>query len=738
MFCIKTEADVFYADDKQESQYGKSASIIENADKTEIQGEKTALNEEAAMVKEVVVVGNPVGENFRLNDPVPQTGVSRETFENRFNMRAGDMIKRMPGVTFEGPPGENQDVRLLGLDKEFTRVQLDGIQLPGAGEKREFQVNRISAFLIDDVRVIRNPTAEYESDGIAGRVDVRTRPIPEKLTIHGRLGYGTRDGFHDSFWHQAVGFGIRPTKWFGIMAAFDNLEDVFEKDKSRIESTGKTEKEDERVPRKSRNMYLDLGFFYGPGEFHIKPLYLDRDEDKRKRKVKEDITKPEVSNEELETEFERKFQKTVGIGLHHLYTFREGIVWDTLIGYYVSNEKKKDKEKLKFKEKDFDFVLDKTEFEKEDKEDETWNFSSSLLIPFELGLRQELKFGGALRFRDRFRDKSEKFEVDSKGNIKDLRKPKDSYALSEDYHAAFVQNQVWVADRFSVLPGVRLEYVELNSRSGDGTKGESTFTDINPSLHLLYQFRDDVSFRGAVSRGVNRPKFDELSPFEQEEDKKIKIGNPNLEPARSWNFNLGSDYVGKYLMFGINLFYKNISDVIEEIDTGIVRDGKEVFRIENVGDGWVRGVELEQRVGLGMMNIPALNRFILWANESFLDSELKDAGGKRRRFKDQPRFVSNLGFDYIYEPFGAIFTASWNYIGERKNIEADKEKTIKPFSTIDLAVRQRVVNRLNCFVEVENVTDEKRREKELKTDGTLASMAESNGRTFWFGLEYKF
>ena len=197
-----------------------------------------------------------------------------------------------------------------------------------------------------------------------------------------------------------------------------------------------------------------------------------------------------------------------------------------------------------------------------------------------------------------------------------------------------------------------------------------------------------MSFHGAVSIGVNRPKFDELSPFEQEEANRFKIGNPNLEPARSWNFNLGTDYVQKNMAFGINLSYKNVSGVIEEVDTGIDKNGKDVLQFENVGDGWIKGIELEQRgVSLGITNISFLRRFTLCANETFLDSELEEEDGDKRPFKDQPSFISNLGFDYLYEPFGTVFTASWNYIGER-----EKSYTEYSFNTFSPAFAIRAEN----------------------------------------------
>lgn len=88
----------------------------------------------------VTVTTERVAEESRLSDPVPNTGVNREQIDNRANRRVGEILKRMPGVYMGGAPGENNDVRLRGLDKEFTRIQLDDMTLPDGGEKRELQV----------------------------------------------------------------------------------------------------------------------------------------------------------------------------------------------------------------------------------------------------------------------------------------------------------------------------------------------------------------------------------------------------------------------------------------------------------------------------------------------------------------------------------------------------------------------------------------------------------------------
>lgn len=75
---------------------------------------------------ETEVVAEALHEKERLNSPVPQAGVVRDEFAPRNNRRAGDVIQRLPGL-YIGPPGERKDVRLRGLDKEFTRPEFNGV-----------------------------------------------------------------------------------------------------------------------------------------------------------------------------------------------------------------------------------------------------------------------------------------------------------------------------------------------------------------------------------------------------------------------------------------------------------------------------------------------------------------------------------------------------------------------------------------------------------------------------------
>jgi len=695
--------------------------------------------EDLPVAPEVQIDGQIVPYEERLFMAQPQTILKRDDIDNQPSRRAGDILKRMPGVFTGGPIGEDKDVRLRGLDKEFTRIRVDGFTLPDPGEKREFQVDRLPAFMVEEIRIIRNPTAESESDGIAGQIDIITRPIPRELKVDARLGYGGYDDFDGDVYQGALAFGMRPIENFGFLTSLDTLHDDNLKEKSKIFSTGKEEQEQEDRVKDFRSAKLDLGYFYGAGEVHIKPLIIEVDEKKDKFKLNLDPGKKAKRDEEQED----KDQRTVGVELTQKHDFGAGLVWDNRFGFHRTAEKK-DKTKQAFEEQTAganNFVLKKTEFEQEDKVDRTFNAATKLTIPLDFIRPQELRIGAAGRLRDRSRDKA-KQELLADGSIVDRALgPKDIYDLEEQYLAAFVQNEIWLSERLSILPGLRVEHVKLVSSSATGADADakSNRVDFNPSLHLTYALRNDLTLRAAASRGVNRPKFDDLSPFEEEKADRFVIGNPDLNPATAWKYDVGFDFARRDILLGVNLFYQDIKGVIEEVDTGISRDGKPVYSVQNVGDGWNRGIELEQRLGFDWTKLPLLSGLVLWSNQTLLDSELEAADGSKRPFKDQPDYLVNIGGDYTYKPWGSTLSVAWHYVDVTEEINPEGNRKIKAAqSTVDIGLYQKVAKNTRLFFEVQNLTDKDKKETETKVNGETSVSSEKIGRSYLAGLEMKF
>ena len=327
--------------------------------------------------------------------------------------------------------------------------------------------------------------------------------------------------------------------------------------------------------------------------------------------------------------------------------------------------------------------------------------------------------------------------MDLAGNSKDTSTPKDRYHLSERYAAGFAQDRLRLTDSLSLMPGLRIEHVRLESGTPATARAHRTFVDVNPSLHLLSRLADSVSVRAAVSRGLARPKFDELSSYEVESATKITIGNPDLDPTRAWSLDAGVDYATPMLTLSANGFYKDVAGVIEEVDTGLNRDTRDIYQVQNVGDGWVRGLELEGRLRMPARVHRWVRPFSVWANQTFLSSRLRAASGMARPFKEQPAWIANIGLDYNAERTGTSISFIANVLADRYDYKPAGDVTAKRGSTnMDMAVYQRLRGNWRLFVEANNLTDTDRAENEMFVNGTENRRTEVYGRTVLAGIQF--
>jgi outer membrane receptor protein involved in Fe transport len=382
--------------------------------------------------------------------------------------------------------------------------------------------------------------------------------------------------------------------------------------------------------------------------------------------------------------------------------------------------------------------LAKHTIENEDKADRTFAADTKLTLPLGNDFAHMIKAGAAFRTRDRHRLKT-KFESSAPAFAPvDKTGPKDNYFIDENYAAFFVQDTWHATQSLTVLGGARFERVEFASRTPATADVERSFNDFNPSLQTLWRVRPDTSLKFAVSRALNRPKFDELSPFEQDDGKKITLGNPGLAPSRAWKADFGVDFVRRDVFLAVNLFHQEVSGLIESVETGERRRNLPIVQVLNVGDGWVRGVELEQRLGLRWANHRLLRGLTFWSNQAWLRSEVTEyATGRIKPFNGQPRFLANLGFDY--EIGRVYFTVSARYVGERPGDDASVDlKTQAAEYPVDAALHFRLGRGLSLFVEGNNVTDERKVETTLKADGSRIAKQEATGRAWLAGLRYHF
>lgn len=696
--------------------------------------------ESTTRLPSIVVSGSvPAGEAARLESTVPVVTITRSEFEALPNDRVSDIVGRMPGVVVSGPPGEKKSFSVRGLPTDYTRVSVDGIQLPAPS--RSFELMNMSSFLAGEVTLVRNPSAEYEADGIAGRIAVTTRAIPAEPTGELRLGYG---GLYDPDGTARVAGGSYGGRFdrFGLLGSVSYEERRVTKRKDNSEFTfqggpgNQGFRRNEEEPKDVANLdaALDLAAFYDDGEIHLKPIALRETSDLDKWRDQYRRVTGQFQDRVLTTG--REEATNLGLTLDHTHRFAGDVSLRSFANVATARYDTRNRETTLTPALTFASASE-TE---SDFDDRTIQAGTTLTLPLAAGVPHLLKAGVVLRSSDR-RSDGETYTLDAAGRRSQtaanrLTSSQADYEIEERYYAAFVQDEVSLG-RLTLTPGLRIEHVAADL-SGYNGRFDTHTTDLFPSLPVRFRLSEDVTLRAAVSRQINRPKFEDMAPGITQRGQRLIYGNPDVKPTRSWSLDAGAEYHSGDLFLGANLFYRRVRDVIEanEISTN-------TLVVRNVGDGYARGLELEQRVSLAVLGMEALRPLTVFANQTFLDTEVNDPDTGKRPFAETPDVMGNLGVMWNDPETGTILSATVTASGERLVVSNEgggqiRYKTRRAETFVDLYGEQRLVGGFSVFAMVENLTDKARSEYEV-TNGVLSREAViATGRTALVGGRLRF
>jgi TonB-dependent receptor len=148
-------------------------------------------------------------------------------------------------------------------------------------------------------------------------------------------------------------------------------------------------------------------------------------------------------------------------------------------------------------------------------------------------------------------------------------------ADSNGYHsierviAGYVQNTITVG-HFKVLGGLRIE----------GTQGSFVGTIANfdasgkfiSDTPVQYNINGSTNIRAAYGRGIARPNFSDLPPFQlvEQNRNRVTVGNPALKPTHANDYDLLFEHYLKSVgIIEAGWFYKALSDPIFQIQTNL-------------------------------------------------------------------------------------------------------------------------------------------------------------------------
>ncbi len=678
-----------------------------------------------------------------------QTLVVDRAETSRFNdATLGELLRRTPGVVIGGPPGEAKDLRIRGLDKEYTLVLVDGRRMPDGGEKREFALDRLPAALVERVEVYRNPTASLPSQGVGGAVNVVLKDIPPEGFLEWETGTGVT-GSPDSaplagqaFLH--AGHRMGSVGWL-LSGGWQQRYVPKEKRKIQEEAEGRVtgregEEEDRRFLDLSLRPRLSWVAPSGRDRFTFTPLLLRTREDLRRDKDKRN-----AAGALQETETSREVKTRSGLRLEGGWTkeLSGGAMFEVQAGVQESREEK-DRTNARFKG---GTSLDRTDLEREAKDERERFGTVRLRLPWLPS--HTLTLGTELTLRDRSKDKRV-VERRPSGQETTRIGPRDRYDLTEREGGSFLADEWRLTPRQIVTAGIRLEYVDNQARAADRESPRQQGWFVARSAHYLLAVTPSLNLRAAAAQTTRRPKFDDLVPYLETRQGTLlqpdKVGNPALRPEEALSFEVGLErFFAKAGVLGLTVFRKRLEDRIEaalEQDPAL---GRWVERPLNIGRGTLAGAEVDVRASLDPLGVPG---FTLYGNVALYRSRLRVAdAGRDRPFDKQPSYVLNLGFDQALTPWGIHLGANFNRVAEvTKEEMKDGHRRLDLEDTgdfLDVYLSKTLPGAMELRFGGRNLLEADKRKEKLSwtADGTFVSRdveGEGSRRTFHLTLRRKF
>jgi len=689
-----------------------------------------------------IVVQADIAYRNRTDSVAPVLSYDLEYFQRFEPLTVGDMLKRVPSVAFVSDVLEYDGAQLRGLDPGYTQILINGKKVPGASNDRSFFVDRIPAELVERIEIIRSTSANRSGDAVAGALNIVLRDAYEFDGKYVRLGALRFDDGEIKPTYGAVASGEvgggRLLGGFNVQGRYNPKQ----KRSDRFEEPGGdfTDREDQADTRDGDDYSANLSYTrdIGTGRLSVEGFYVRTDRTETEHSVEyNDPTSTSRDNLlSINDQVEKIRQDNWSLGVDYVFDMAGGRTEFDLDYARFDDDTRSTEEEDGFDDDDTPPSFDEREGTRT--LTETRDSEGSFKLAHKRGV------GGAMMefgvdFLDKRRETTlQVSEVDTDEEGAPLP-PYDEFDRNDsrideqriDPYLMFTGSMgalAWEA-------GVRYETTDVDV-AFDGDTASNDYNTLLPSAHLKWDFTSADRLLLSLGRTVRRPNFDQILPLTLEEEfgDNDFTGNPTLDPERAWGVDFGYERrLGTRGVFGVNVFYRDVKDLIEIVNTGepsstALGDYEDeveefldenpgatpatpgypefdpssfVYTARNVGDGSVYGIEFDLSTPLTALGLPDTGLFV---NYSWLDSDVKDDFGERR-FNNQAKYVYNVGFIQDLRDWGMSFGASYRRQGNAFARLLAEEVTTSYDGDLEVFIEKRFGDNLSVRLTGSNLLD---------------------------------
>ena len=540
----------------------------------------------------------------------------------------------------------------------------------------------IPADQIKKVEVITSPGAKYEGEGDAGIVNIITKKtiidgynatlntmIGSKVTRNGfslnlgkgRFGLSSRANFYGS-WPGRIGKNTYTRyDWTNINENDTiNLNQLFQ--------NGKTENYYQGY-RGSLNAYYDINdynsinssFSFGgrtsPSKKENSVDYInstvdslsylsDYLSDKTDRSLNiewtTDYTKKFKDNDERELSFAIQLGGDINDG----NTIIDENINSILRSTYNQNDEKVIEETFQV---DYSHPLGKSKsIDKNSNDSRKNNFSNKAKGKKWRGKKSnsnKIELGVKIINRDR--------EMVYSNQLNNIYKSSEKFDYNQHVISSYVSTEISMKKGFGLKTGVRYENTQSsgNWKNNSESPFKNNYGNLLPSFVISKSFSPMRSIKFSYNQRIRRPSVRNINTNENFDDSRnFTVGNPQLKPTRSEQYEFTLNSFGKILQGSTQLYYKHSNDVIESfLDT--IQNGSSISTYKNIGE--------TRQLGISFFGSMRLNKLTLRGSFDLYNYSGKDISLGYEEWTESVVLYSyyfggsyNLGKNWKAETFG--------------------------------------------------------------------------------------
>lgn len=732
-----------------------------------------------------VVVQADIAYRNRTDAVAPVLSYDLEYFQRFEPLTVGDMLKRVPSVAFVSDVLEYDGAQLRGLDPGYTQILINGKKVPGAGNDRSFFVDRIPAELVERIEIVRSTSANRSGDAVAGALNIVLRDAYEFDGKYVRLGALRFDDGEVKPTYGAVASGAvgegRLLGGFNVQGRYNPKN----KRSDRFEETGGdfVDREDQADTRDGDDYSANLSYTrdVGTGRLSVDGFYVrtDRTETEHSLEYNDPTSTSRNNLLSVNDQVEKIKQDNWSLGVEYAFDMAGGRTEFDLDYARFDDDTRSTEEQDSFDDEETPPEFDEREGTR------TLTDTRDSEGTFKLTHRRGV--GGAMfefgvDFMDKRRETTLQVSEVSTDEEGDALPPYEEFDRNDSrIDETRVDPYLMFSGTAGALAweaGLRYESTDVDVAFDDDS-ASNDYSTLLPSAHLKWDFTSADRLLLSLGRTVRRPNFDQILPLTLEEEfgDNDFTGNPTLDPERAWGVDFGYERrLGARGVFGVNVFYRDVKDLIEIVNTGepsatALDDFEDeveefldenpgatpttpgypqfdpdsfVYTARNVGDGSVYGIEFDLSTPLTALGLPDTGLFV---NYSWLDSNVDDAFGERR-FNNQAKYVYNVGFIQDLRDWGMSFGASYRRQGDAYSRMLAEEVSTHYDGDLEVFVEKRFGDRMSLRLTGSNLLDAHKDEAFHKFDNAADQLdrdydefeleTENSGPVYQLIMRYSF